>query len=216
LFARNWKSFWTPNFGVQWGLAAAALALLIATGYLVVANRSLREQLQADRVAVSQERPAEQARVQPPSAEPPEPEQKAGSAGAETTSSANNAVGASGSSSIDHLKIAAFVLAPALRGATQPPQIALGSDTDLLVLRMELETNDFARFRAILQDSASNRPVWNSGDLHATVEDGKQFVSVGVRTSLLKHKNYVLQLSGIGEHEASELITEYPFRISSR
>jgi hypothetical protein len=199
---KNWASFNVFHVVPQWGLALAAILLLAASGYLAKANRQLRHQVdqsETERAALSQreQQLRQQLEVQP------------------SVNSANPGTNPSQSSQplADQLQVAAFVLIPALRGSGPLPTVSVSADTDLVVLRLELEANEFRRYRVALEDSATRQTVWRSADLKAFADDGKQAVSFALRKDLLKQQNYILQLEGIRANGATELASSYSFRV---
>jgi hypothetical protein len=192
--ARRWRFLTLPSLMPQWGLAALAMALLVATGYLGLANRRLRDQViraGAERISLEQQLARQ--------IESKSPESSKGLA-------------AESQQAFDRLKIATFVLPPAIRGAGRLPSILTSPNNDLVVLKMELEVTDFPKYRAELEDSATRRVLWTSTDLEASPDGSRRAVSFAFRAALLRSQNYMVQLSGIRADGTSELISTYPFR----
>jgi len=190
---RRWRFFTLPSLMPQFGLAALAIVLLVATGYLGLANRRLRDQLSragVERMSLEKQllerNPAESSGGSVAESNLPKP--------------------------LDRLKIAAFVLTPAIRGAGQLPSVSTSSDTDLVVLKMELEVSDFPQYRVELEDSATRHVLWTSAGLEAIPDRGRKSVSCAFPATLLKRQNYLVQLSGIRANGTSENVTTYPFR----
>jgi hypothetical protein len=191
------RLFTLPTLMPQWGLAAVAILLLAATGYLGMTNRRLRDQLiQAGVERISLEQREQQLARQ---LENSSPENAKGSA-------------TESQKPLDRLKIAAFVLTPAIRGAGQLPSVSTSPETDVVVLKIELEENDFPQYRAELEDSATRHVLWTNADLAAFSDGSQKAVSFAFRAALLKRQNYLVQLSGIRANGTSELISTYPFR----
>ena len=178
---------------MQYAFAALILFLLLATGYLVRENAHLRGELEATR--------AEKARF----------EQQA-------TESEKRAAGQSAipepKKILTPALTAALVLPPATRGAQALPVLSIAPGTDRAVFHLQLEANDFTRYRAALSDPATNRTVWRSGELTSKGEG--RVVSVTVPTSLFRQQHYVLNLSGIQHQGATEFVGGYPFRVVLR
>jgi hypothetical protein len=186
------------DFVPQWGLAAAVAALVILSGYLSIANRRLIDQVNngdAQRASLEQQE------------QKLEDQLKNSAAGKN-----QNLGGAENSAEPDHLNVAAFVLLPPTRGASQLPSLTVSPNTDLAVFELQLESSDFAKYRASLEDSATRKIVWQSGELTAVSDGRKNAVSVAFRASLLERRNYVIQLRGMGADGAAELVSSYPFR----
>ena len=194
--SKRWRFLTLPSLMPQWGLAAVAIALLAAIGYLGLTNRRLRDQLSR---AAAERTSLEQQLARQPEKKPSE-----------------NAGGSVADSSLpkplDRLKIAAFVLTPAIRGAGQLPSVSTSPDTDLVVLKMELEVNDFPKYRVELEDAATSQVLWTSAGLEAFSDRDRKAVSFAFPATLLKPQNYLVQVSGIRANGTSESITTYPFR----
>jgi len=194
--SKRWRFFTLPGLTPQWGLAAVAIVLLAAISYLGLTNRRLRDELSR---AAAERMSLEQRLARQPEKKPSE---NAGESVAESKLP----------KPLDRLKIAAFVLTPAIRGAGQPPSVLTSPDTDLVVLKMELEVNDFPKYRVELEDAATRQALWTSAGLEAVSDRGRKAVSFAFPAALLKRQNYLVQLSGIRANGTSELITAYPFR----
>lgn len=185
----------------QWGLALAAILLLAASGYLANANRQLRHQVdhsEAERAALSQREQQLRQQLEV------HPSETSGGPGTKPDQSSQPS---------DQLKVAAFFLVPALRGSGPLPTVSVSADTDLVVLRLELEANEFRRYRVALEESATRQTVWRSADLKAFIDNGKQAVSFALRRDILKQQNYILQLEGIRANGTAELASSYSFRV---
>jgi hypothetical protein len=180
-------------FAPQWGLAGAALLLLVASGYLLNTNRELRQQInrsESNRNALVQRQQDLQNQL----------------------AAKDAATQAAPPLSIDRLKVAAFVLVPSLRGSGALPTVSWSESTDLIVLKLQLEVADFSAYRVAIEDPATRHTAWQSGDLKPQSDGGKQVLSFALRPSLLKSANYLVQLNGVGANGTTELVTTYPFR----
>jgi adenylate kinase family enzyme len=196
---RCWRFFTLPSLMPQWGLAAMAIILLVATGYLGLANRRLRDQLsRAGTERLSLEQREQQLTRQL--------EKK-------LSENAGGSVAASNlPKPLDRLKIAAFMLTPAIRGGGQLLSVSTSSDTDLVVLKMELEVGDFPKYRVELEDAATRQVLWTSEGLEAFSDGDRKAVSFAFPSALLKRQIYLVQLGGIRANGTSKLISAYPFR----
>jgi hypothetical protein len=198
---RGWLFFTMPHLVPQWGFAGAAVVLLVASAYLATSNRQLRQQAdrsEAERALLAQQEQQLQREL--------ESGQKANS-GTTTQNPQSSA-----EKPVDQLRIAAFVLAPTLRGAGALPQVSVSADTDLVVLKLELETSEFSRYRVSVVDATTRQALWHSADLKSVTDGDKQAVSFAFRKDLLKQRNYIVQVEGIQGNGDTELITSYPFR----
>jgi hypothetical protein len=198
---RGWRFFPLPSLASQWAFAGAAILLLVASSFLAIHNRRLRDQvnrLETERAALKQRE-----------------QQLSRELENRTSANAGNSRMESARGSqppTDQLSIAAFVLVPELRGSGQVPAVSVSPDTDLVVLKLELETSDFRKYRVALEDAVTRRVLWRSGDLKPVSDGDKKAVSFAFRAGLLKRQNYVVQLSGIRANGASEFVSSYAFR----
>jgi hypothetical protein len=195
--SRSFKAWFAP----QWRFAGATLLLLIASGYLLNTNRELRQQVsrsESEQASLLQRDQQLQ-------------HQLASAAGSNRGNSGTEAHEVS-QPSIDHLNIAAFVLVPALRGSDALPTISWSAATDLVVLKLDLESTDFPTYQVAIKNSANRQTQWQSGDLKPVAEGDKQAVSFAFRPNLLKRGYYLVQLKGIRANGAAELVSSYPFR----
>jgi hypothetical protein len=207
----KWESAWSrvfgPLFGTsrssgawlapQWGLAAAALLLFMASGYLLNTNRELRQQVsrsESDRAILAQQ----QQQLQ----------QQLASRTAHTSTQTQTAPPLS----LDHLKLATFMLGPSLRGAGSLPTVQWSSATDLVVLQLQLESTEFSTYRVAIEDSATRQVAWESTDLKPEAERDKQVLAFAFPPSLLQSGNYMAQIKGIHANGSAELVGSYPFR----
>lgn len=186
-------------FARQWGLAGAALLLLVASGYLLNSNRELRQELnraESDRAGLAQQQRQLQHRIAIPAAANPE----------------NQEIHDRSPLSLGHLRVAAFVLGPPLRGAVALPAVSWSANTDLVVLKLELESSEFSNFRVTIEDSSSRHAAWQSDVLQPASEGNRRVLSIAFPPSVLKSGNYLVQLEGVRTNGATELVSTYPFR----
>ncbi|MEW6127171.1 MAG: hypothetical protein AB1757_09040 [Acidobacteriota bacterium] len=111
------------------------------------------------------------------------------------------------------LSIFPFTLAPQLRGAGQLTTITIPAKTDYVSARLELETSEFAFYRAELKSLASNQPFWKSAKLKTRTIGNRKVVVLSLRSALLKAESYVINLFGITPTSDAEIIGSYPFKI---
>ena len=187
-------------FAAQWGLAGAALLLLIASGYLLNTNLGLRQQVSrsdSERALLAQKEQQLQHQF----------------AVGQAANAANPGMEKNNPQpSIDHLKVAAFVLMPPLRGSGPPPIVSWSAGTDLVVLKLELESSDFATYQVAIEDSATRQMAWQSAILKPFSEGDRRTVSFALPPNLLTPANYLVQLKGIRPNGTTELVSSYPFR----
>ena len=166
---------------------AAAVILAIASVWLVLDNRRLREratnaELQRDR----QFREAEARRAAdtapPPPGRDPSP-----------------------------LTIATLVLTPQLRSARQLPTVALAVGTGDLAVQLELEPVNYPAYEASLVASNADRILWRSDRLIARTVGDRQRIDLGLPATVLSPQEYLIRVSGVPARGASEIVGEYRF-----
>ena len=167
------------------GFAAAAVLLLVAAGYLGVRTVSLREDL----ARLETERSA--------AARQNEQLQR-DLAGARETPR--------------QLRPATFLLRPTRRGADEQT-LTVPSGTTQMLLQVVIESSEYQTFWASLQDSASGRTVWRSGDLSGTADGGNRTVQVTIPVSVLTSGRYSLEVSGSSGSRTFEPVGSYQLRI---
>jgi hypothetical protein len=201
--ARRWFS--TSHFVPQWGFAGGALVLLFTAGYLLLDNVRLRKQTtaaQGSHAAFDQHEQELQRQLND--------ERAANAALAKELDSLRES-----QPNLDHLKTVSALLLPPTRGAGRVPTVSLAGVTELVVLLLTLESDDFPAYRASLNDSATNQIVWFSANLEATSGSSNKIVAISFSAHLLKQRNYVLELSGVSSKEGrAELIGSYPIRVA--
>jgi hypothetical protein len=201
--ARRWFS--PPHFVPQWGFTGGALVLLFAAGYLLLDNVRLRRQTtvaQGLHAAFDQHEQELQRQLND--------ERATYAALAKELDSLRES-----QPNLDHLKTVSALLPPPTRGAGRVPTVSLAGGTELVVLLLTLESDDFPAYRISLNDSATNQIVWLSANLEAASGNSNKIVAVSFPAHLLKQRNYVLELSGVSSKEGrAELIGGYPIRVA--
>jgi hypothetical protein len=199
---RSWVGVLVPRFGFG-ALAAACLALLLAGGYLLLQNRELRKQLtDAQSHQVSDQR----AIVQELEGQLEQERSKKNEALQDLESARRSQL------NLDQLTIVSMVLPAPTRSPGPMPTISVHAGTDLVVLVLPLESDDFTAYRAELKEAGAGRTVWRSAKVTASQEERKS-LSVSFRATLLKHQNYILKLTGIGGRDREEVVGAYPFSV---
>lgn len=194
---RGWSM---PRFAFQWGFAVASVALLLFGGYLLVQNLQLRRllnQVQSEQATMSQH------------AQDLQKQLEQGKTALDEKAKPENAH----ADKLDQLTTVSLVLPPPTRGASQLPSVFVHPGTDLVVLVLSLEANDFPGYRAKLRDPVTNRTLWQSSKLTAGAGSQGAAISVSFGAGLLKQQNYIVDLQGIPSHGSAEMVGGYPFRV---
>jgi len=78
---------------------------------------------------------------------------------------------------------------------------------------LQLETNDFPAYSATLRDSATGQILWKAAKLRTTSEGENRIVSFNFPAKRLKQQSYVVELTGVPNRGAAELVAAYAFRV---
>lgn len=201
-----WRWFSVPRLALQWGFAGGALAMMLAAGYLLLENGRLRKQTseaQGSHAAVDQHKQELQRQLN---------DQRA--ANAEMSKELERLK--ESQPNLDQIKTLSAVLLPPTRGAGALPTVSVARGTDLVVLLLALESDDFPAYRVGLKDPATNQTVWHSTNLEAAPGGANKIVSVSFPAHLLKPQNYVLELSGVPSSGHAEFVSGYPVHVVIR
>lgn len=110
----------------------------------------------------------------------------------------------------DDVTVIAFNLSPQTRSISKLPVLSLPADIDFVDITLKLEMNDFSAYTVVLKDPATENVLW-SDNLKAA-----KSLQFRLPANILKAQNYVLELSGISASGAAEIISSYPFRVSTQ
>ena len=200
--ARHWFDF--PAWGLQWGVALAALLLMSVTaGYLFVENGRLRR--------LGTESREQQAALAQRSQELERKLDDQRSANAQISKELESL--RESAPVARALRTIAVLLLPPTRGAGPLTTVSVPPGTDRVTLRVQLESDDFPAYRVSLRDPVANKIVWRSGKLASKPEGEAKVVLVQLPAMLLKLQNYLLELSGVSAQGTNEFLSGYPFRV---
>ena len=111
------------------------------------------------------------------------------------------------------LAIGGHVLAPSLRGGSKIQSVSIPPRTGVVAVSLELETDEYTAYRAILRNPSDNRTLWSSGKIKSNkVGDGKR-LKLNFPAALLKSGIYSIEVSGIAADGEAEIISDYSFRV---
>jgi hypothetical protein len=231
--SKSWFStlsiFTAPRLAWQWGMAFAALVLLIGGGWLLLENMRLRRdmmQTDARREALDAREQALQQELAGQRAANATTEEELARVRAERERLAQELKDQAAQRSVEQqraakqqtsalggISVASFILTPQLRGSSQSQTISLPAKTGYVALRLQLEPNDYHAYRVALLDEANQQTLWRSDKLTARTTSDGETLSVRLRVGLLKPQAYVLRVMGVAANGASEIVSAYPFRV---
>jgi hypothetical protein len=90
------------------------------------------------------------------------------------------------------------------------PTVSLPTKTDRVIMRLQLEPNEFTTYRVTLLDEAGSQILWRSTRLKASAAADGKLLNLNFRARLLKPQTaYVLRVA----NDAGEIVGDYPFRV---
>jgi hypothetical protein len=196
---------WVSPFR-QWSFAAAALALLLAAGYLFTDNLRLRRQ--ANDADLNRQNSSQHEHLMQQELD----RQRAANAQAQ-----NELDRTRGTSTVmGQLSTVTLLLPSPTRDLSHMETVPIHQGTDLLVLLLTLESDDFPRYRVTLEDPATRQEVWLSTDLGSSSAAGHKTVAVSIPAKLLRQQRYLAQLKGIQSDGRTIPMSGYPFSVVLR
>ena len=108
----------------------------------------------------------------------------------------------------------AIVLFPQTRSVGQPPTVKVRA-TATIRLDLRLETNEFARYRAVLRTASDNHIVWRSLLLTARAAPPSS-VPLAVPSNVLTAQHYSIELAGIDATGLETTVSSYGFQTDRR
>ena len=202
--------FRVPRLAMQWGVATAAVLLLIASIWLAVQNSRLRRQAQSVSNQTSQREEELKKQLEEQAAATSRAEQELAQLRNEgelpKQSGAPERPG-------EPAGIASFVLTPQLRGVGEIKSVRIPAGTERVSMHLQLEPNQYSTYRAMLLEETTHKALWRSSDLTASGLQNSKRVKVSFPAALLKSQTYVLQVSGIASNGSTETISDYPFKV---
>jgi len=114
---------------------------------------------------------------------------------------------------LDQLKTVALLLAPPMRGAARIPTLTLAPGTDLALVSLTLEADEFPTYQVGLIDPSDNRTLWHREALENSSTGSSKMVTVSLPAKLLKSQSYIMDLSGVSRKGSTQPIGAYPFKV---
>jgi len=213
------QNFLVPKLGLQVGLAAALLLILVAGGWLAVNNFRLRQQANHAKLELADLQRRERELLEQITAQRSSDEQKARELAdmrdqiARLEQQATDVQRQQSPRSLTPY-IVSFALAPQRRSTSQIPTIAIPTRADYVVLHLELEAGNYAAYRAELKQQPANQVVWRSSKLRASDAGSSKEVVVTLRPGLIKAERHTLDLSGVSNDGQVEMVGSYLFVVT--
>jgi hypothetical protein len=196
-----------------WALAAAALLVLATGTYLVAENIRLRHEVSVSRAARTDfERDEQQLKSDLNRQQAATAQLEKELAGVRQ-SLARLEAPASPNQRDGKALIASFLLMPALRGSSDISMVVLPRGTTDVRLQLQLESDDYRRYRVTVKEPASDRVLWRSAQLSPEAVGGNKLVSVTMPATRFKPRHYSLELAGVRTSGADDFVASYAFKV---
>ena len=197
-----------PSRVYQWSAIAAALVILVISGYLLLENIQLRNQvaqMKEEHTALKQreeqlQRDIAQQRTFDLQKEKELALTREKLETLEKQLAEHDSVSA---------KLFAFTLSPQQREIATIPDVKIPAATESIVATLKLESDDFDLYETVLKNSATDEILWRSN----AEKSANQTVVVKFPAKILKSQDYILEIFGITKSGNKEIISGYPFRI---
>ena len=189
-----------------WWLMAAAAAVVVAFGAMLMRTGLLRPSAGTPAPTVAATAPAREANAPPVTPAPPvtTPMLSAAPAAADRTPAA------------PIVTTEAVALSPDTRAAGSIITVTVPAGADRIAFDLRLETNDFPRYQATLKDPGTDRAVWQSGWTTASVKRDSPVVPIAVPARTLKPQHYTFELTGRTDANRTDLVASYVFEVIPR
>ncbi len=223
-----WESlrnlFTLPNLTMQWGMAAAALLLLLAGGWLFTEMQRLRGQMNAAQTEqatlqqrerelqsqIEQQRTTNTKTVEQLNEELQRTQQQLEQLKQQQELAAQQAKAQAPVSLPNLLHVE---LTPQTRGIGKTVELAIPANTDYAVLQLTTPEDDFQSYQAELLTQADEKLRWKSGKLKARTSGTSRVIDLSVRAKSLPPGSYVVKLNGIAANGQAEEIRKYSFKV---
>jgi len=211
---RLWQGLgrlFSSNVPLQWGLAAAAVLMTLVSGLLEVQQLRLQNRLaqyRTERAALVQRQEQlnnELEQQRSGDVKTLEELQRVRQSLAELEQR---------TTAKTELSVASFVLLPPVRGVSKLPTLSIPKGIQEVVLLLELESDDFARYGVKLKTAAAGHILWSKANLRSTLSGETKGVTVALPVDLLKNQIYGLELTGISAEGKTEFVSSYTFQVA--
>jgi len=110
----------------------------------------------------------------------------------------------------------ALVLLPQTRSVGPIATVAVPDGVSVVELELQLESNDFARYQAVLKDPGTNRIVWRRDRIMVRAGRTPSRAALAIPAGVLKPQHYSLELNGTNASGDAEVAGSYVFQVVRR
>jgi len=110
----------------------------------------------------------------------------------------------------------ALTLVPQTRAVTPIATLTVPADGDTVTIGLRLETNEFSRYQAALRDPATGQIAWRSTWIAVSDPAPRATVHVSMPAGILKAQHYAVELTGQRGEAGGELVASYAFEAVRR
>lgn len=107
----------------------------------------------------------------------------------------------------------ALVLTPQVRDGGSPATVAVAPQAAQVSIQLQLEFDDFPRYRVALENPSDDRVIWRSTRLTARSRHGRSMLGIVVPAQILKQQQYALRVVGLASVGDNEIVGHYVFRV---
>lgn len=192
----------------QWLAIAAAVAMFVLAGYLLLTNIQLRNQLaqmkEEHTVLKNREEQLQRDLAHRSSMDRQKEDELAS-----TKQKLDALEKQMADRGLAPVKLFAFTLSPEQREIVTIPEIKIPAGTESVVVSLKLESDDYVMYKSVLKNSATDEILWQSDPEKSVTKT----MVVKFPAKILKTDDYILELSGITKDGRTEIISGYPFHV---
>jgi hypothetical protein len=191
----------------QWGLSAAAVLIVVTSGFLFLQNIRFRGQVadfQKEQSTLKQQEKELRQQLSNEHFSNSEKQKELERIRARLKELEEQ----SAMKQQQAAKTFAFRLEPPTRGISKLPQFVLPMDAEAIAWTLSLEPNRSVAYLVTLKDPVRRTELWHSEQLI-----GHRSIQFNISASLLNTQSYSIELYGISRSGVKEIITSYPFRM---
>lgn len=110
-----------------------------------------------------------------------------------------------------------FKLPASIRNSDQVPTISVADGTRTVLLQVELETDDYPSYNAVLLTQEGRKSAgWKRTNLQAKARGGGKVLEILIPSSRLMPQTYLLEVTGASRKGVAQGKRGYPFRVEKQ